>query len=397
MSKLTEQQLRVLLSDLESDRVERTSSIKNTDKFCQAICAFANDVPNHRDPGYLLIGVEDNGKPSGLQITNDFLSSLGAIRSSGNVLPQPAMSVEKYVLPEGEVAVVTVLPADLPPVRYKGRIHIRVGPRKAIASEQEERMLSERRAAHARTFDARYCPEATIEDLSLRLFEEYRRQVVDPDIIEANHRTIEEQLASLRFYDLKHNCPTMAGLLLFGKNPRYFLPGAYVQFLRMPGADLTHDPDDQEVFTGDMRTLIDALYGQFRSINQTVLLRDSSSFREQLLPDYPPVAVHELLLNAIMHRDYESNTPIRFYCFSDRIEISNPGGLYGEVRKETMEKCVGYRNPILAEALKGLGYVNRYGSGIQRAQAELQKNANPRAEFTCDAHFIEVTIERRPA
>lgn len=58
---LTDSDLRVLLADLESDRVERTRSTTDTDKFCKAICAFSNDMPNHRAPGYLLVGVEDNG------------------------------------------------------------------------------------------------------------------------------------------------------------------------------------------------------------------------------------------------------------------------------------------------------------------------------------------------
>ena len=89
---LTGAQLTELLSDLESDRVERTVSEKDTDKFGQAICAFANDFPNHRQPGYLLIGVNDDGSLSGLKVTDQLLQNLGAIRANGNVLPSPAMT-----------------------------------------------------------------------------------------------------------------------------------------------------------------------------------------------------------------------------------------------------------------------------------------------------------------
>src|SRR5690606_2635449 len=121
-------------------------------------------------------------------------------------------------------------PSDLPPVRYKGQVWIRVGPRKAIASEQEERILTERRIAQARSFDASPVAEAGLEDLALSQFQAYRQEVVDPEVIAANHRSTEEQLASLRFFDSRHHVPTVAGLLLFGKNPRFFLPGAYVQF-----------------------------------------------------------------------------------------------------------------------------------------------------------------------
>lgn len=168
---INESQLKAMISDLESDRVERTKSGKDTDKYAQAICAFANDLPYHRQPGYLLIGVDDNGTLSGLTVTDELLKNLGAIRSDGNVLPQPMMNIAKFSLENGEVAVVEVFPSDLPPVRYKGRVYIRVGPRKAIANEQEERVLSEKRVALARSFDARPCVEATIDDLALGQFE----------------------------------------------------------------------------------------------------------------------------------------------------------------------------------------------------------------------------------
>ena len=139
---LSETELVALLSDMESDRVERTESTKNTEKFSVAVCAFANDMPNHRQPGYLLIGVKDDGSLSGLQVTDDLLKELGGIRSDGQILPQPLMNVQRFVLPGGDVAVVEVAPSDLPPVRYKGRVWIRVGPRKAVANEQEERVLA---------------------------------------------------------------------------------------------------------------------------------------------------------------------------------------------------------------------------------------------------------------
>ncbi|MCX6178756.1 MAG: ATP-binding protein [Chlorobiales bacterium] len=89
---LSEDQLMVLLTDMEADTIERTTSVSDTDKFSQAICAFANDLPNHRKPGYLFIGVTDNGNLSGLSVTDELLKNLGGIRSHGNVLPQPYMT-----------------------------------------------------------------------------------------------------------------------------------------------------------------------------------------------------------------------------------------------------------------------------------------------------------------
>lgn len=393
---LTEDQLMGLLADLEADHIERTASVSNTEKFCQAICAFANDLPNHRRPGYLLVGVKDNGALAGLSVTDELLKNLGGIRSDGNILPQPLISVAKFSLTGGEVAVVEVQPSDLPPVRYKGRIYVRVGPRKAIANEQEERVLSERRVARARSFDARPCAEAAIDDVALGQFDAYRREAIDPETIAANHRPIEQQLASLRLYDPECGRPTHAGILLFGKNPRFFLPGAYVQYLKLPGRDLTDLPEDQAEISGDLHSVLRELEGRLKLLIQTSM-RATSALGEKLLPDYPEWALRELLMNAAMHRNYDSNTPIRFYAFSDHIEIQSPGGLYGEATPENFPTRNSYRNPIIAEAMKSLGFVNRFGYGVQRAQTLLAKNGNRPAEFEFDEHSVLVKIYRRAA
>ncbi len=390
---LTEDQLKEALSDLESDRVERTISTANTDKFCEAVCAFANDYANHRQPGYLIIGARDNGDLAGLTITDELLRNLGGIRSDGNVLPSPAMIVEKFSLPGGELAVVEVQPSMAPPVRYKGRIYIRVGPRRAIANEQEERILSERRSALVSMFDMQPVREASLTDLSLRLFDEYRTLAVDESALLANHRSAEERLASLRCFDLLANAPTVAGILLFGNNPRYFLPGAYVQFLKFPGSTMTVLPEDQLEISGDLRTVLEGVRNKIIAYNR-IGLTQGEAFQDRLLPDYPEWAVRELFHNAVMHRDYASTGPIRFTWFDDRIEIQNPGGLYGAVTRATLMRRNSYRNPVLAEAMKAMAYVNRYGFGIQRAEALMKENGNPPLEFDIDDRVFGVTLRR---
>lgn len=393
---LTQQQLLDLLTDIESDRVERTASTSKTDKFGEAICAFANDLPGHGQPGYLLIGVHDDGMLSGLTVTDELLKNLAAIRSDGNVLPQPAMNVARFGLQGGDVALVEVLPSDLPPVRYKGRVWVRVGPRRGIANEQEERILSERRVAGARSFDAQPCREAGIRDIALGQFDAYRREAIDPEIIAANQRSVEQQLASLRLYDPELSCPTHAGILLFGKNPRFYLPGAYVQYLRLPGNDLTDMPLDQSEISGDLHSVLKDLEGRVRLIIQTSL-KQGPGFEEHLLDDYPEWALRELLMNAVMHRNYDSNTPIRFYVFADYVEIQSPGGLYGEVTADNFPLRNSYRNPVIAEAMKSLGFVNRFGYGVQRAQALLKKNGQPPAAFEFDGRTVLVKVYKRPS
>ncbi len=390
---VTAEKLQTMLRDMESVRLERTTSINATEKFSEVVCAFANDMPDSKEPGYLLVGVNDDGALNGLQATDELLQRLAALRSDGNILPQPALQVEKFSLPGGDVVVVEVKPPDLPPVRYKGQVWIRNGPRKAIANEQEERILSERRAATARTFDATACADANISDLALNLFAAYRQSTVASSVIDENHRSIEEQLAALRLYDLKKNCPTNAGILLFGTNPRFYSPGAYVQYLQFSGTEITDIPIDQAEISGDMGGVMQQLDNRVQSLIQTSL-RTRSALREEMQPNYPLGAIRELLVNALIHRDYASNSPVRLYCFSDRIEIQNPGGLYGDVTRENYLRVNSYRNPVLAEAMKTLGYMNRFGYGIQRAQKLLHENGNPPAQFTFESYYVNVTLQR---
>lgn len=392
---MNEQELSALIANHEADRIELTVSTTKTDKFSKAVCAFANDLPGHHQPGYLVIGVDNSGAGAGLQVTDELLRNLANLRDDGNIQPLPSLTVEKVVTRNGEVAVVTVQPSPLPPVRYKGRIWIRIGPRRGIATEHEERLLIERRISHAKTFDAQPALGSAISDLALSLFLiEYRGQAIDPEIIKENHRTETEQLASLRFFDLRHNCPTNAGVLLFGLDVRNWLPGAYIQFLRVDGDSLAAEVLNERELFGDLLTvlreldaLVDAQLEQYPVATSTL--------RERTVESYPRVAVRELLLNAVMHRDYESTAPIRISWLSDRVEIQSPGGLYGEASPQNFPRQTSYRNPVVAEALKALGYVNRYGRGVLRAQQALAANDSAPPEFQFDAGYVLATIRRR--
>jgi ATP-dependent DNA helicase RecG len=205
-----------------------------------------------------------------------------------------------------------------------------------------------------------------------------------------------EQLASLRFYDLAADCPTHAGVLLFAKDPLRWIPGAYVQFVRWSGTTMSDEPKADKRFAGDLLTLLRELQG-FLSLPGQAYPVPESALRERLEIDYPPVAIRELLWNAVMHRSYESNAPVRFYWYDDRIEIQNPGGLYGMASPENFPRQTDYRNPVIAEAMATLGYVNAYGRGVIRSQDALAKNGNPPADFVKNelTQFL-ATIRRKP-
>ena len=167
-----------------------------------------------------------------------------------------------------------------------------------------------------------------------------------------------------------------------------------MQYLKLPGKDLTENPDDQAEISGDLHSVLRELEGRLKLLI-TTSMHAVSLFEEKLVPDYPEWALRELLMNAVMHRNYDSNSPIRFYLFSDHIEIMSPGGLYGEATPENFPTRNSYRNPVIAEAMKSLGFVNRFGYGVQRAQALLEQNGNSLADFYFDEHSVLVKIYRR--
>ena len=223
-----------LLDDVESDRVERKRSFKNdSEKARQAVCAFANDLPDHNKPGILFIGAEDNGMTSSITVDDELLKNLAHMRDDGNILPMPVINVEKRILKGSQMAVVTVMPSDIPPIRYKGQIWVRVGPRRALAGAQDERILNEKRRHKDLPFDLQPVPRASLDDLSKGIFEnEYLQAAFAPDVLKENNRTYVERLASCKMIVSPEDAtPTILGILTLGKIPQDYIPGAYVQFL----------------------------------------------------------------------------------------------------------------------------------------------------------------------
>src|SRR6266851_2071647 len=215
---MTDKELETLIKDIESDAVERKESLAGDarDTVRQAICGFANDLPDHRKPGVLFVGVRDDGSCVGLPITNELLLTLANMKTDGNILPVPSMSVQRKKLAGCEVAVVIVQPSDAPPVQYKGRIWVRTGPRRSIASAQDERILAEKRRHRDLPFDLHPIQHAKLDDLNRRLFEEeYLPSAVAADILEKNDRSYEQRLATCRMIQgVDQSIPTVTGCLV---------------------------------------------------------------------------------------------------------------------------------------------------------------------------------------
>jgi len=400
MKRLTTEELEKLWNDSESDAVERKESFQGETlkKARQAVCAFANDLPNHKEPGVLFIGIKDDGTPAEEPITDELLRKLVEMKVDGNILPLPVMTVEKRILHGREVAVVSVFPSDNPPVKYEGRIWIRTGPRRAIANEQEERILNERRRYKNTPYDISPLPPAGLDDLSRSSFEnDYLPAAFAPDVLAENNRTYEERLAACKMIVAPDDpTPTRLGILTLGKDPQHYVPCACVQFLRLAGTELIDPVSDADLIEGSLRNMVRRTEDKLRAHNR-VAYDITSGPVHVMTSDYPLPALHQILYNAVMHRTYENtNAPVRICWYDDRIEISSSGGPYGDVTTSNFGQpgIVDYRNPNIAAVMKTYGFIQRFGRGIQIAENEMKRNGNPPLEFRVNSSMVVVVLRK---
>ena len=382
MKPMDDEHLEAMLRSGESDRIECKRNAGDLDRIREAVCAFANDLPNRRQPGVVFVGVEDDGSCANLPVSDELLRALAQLRDDGSITPFPTMAVRRASVSGCSIAVIVVEPAVNPPIRCKGRTWIRVGPRRAVATPEDEQRLIEKRRWGNLPFDAQPVTGAALDDLDLNRFRlEYLPALVSSDTIALNQRSIEQQLRALRLIDL-HGVPTATAILMLGISPQQWFPGAAIAWRRVDGTKLTDSTLDERVLSG-------AIPDQLRRIDEIMDIANTATLTmgpsiHTRQAQYPLSALQQLVRNAVMHRVYEGTTsPCRITWYADRIEILNPGGPFGAVTAQTfgMPGITDYRNPTLSEALKGYGFVERFGQGLEIVKATLAANNNPPASF----------------
>ena len=397
MTPYTERDLEAMLADLGSDLVARKESLRDEapTRIGQAVCAFANDLPDHRRPGVVFVGVDQDGRPTGADIGDGLLHRLAAIGTDGEIVPPPAIEVSKLRIAAREVAVVTVHPSDAPPVRYGGQVWVRVGPRRALASAQDERILKDRRRHGEAPFDTVPVRTANLSDLSLA-----HPGSGAPD---ARGQTQRERLAAAGFIvSAADLTPTVAGVVVLGKRPPDHLPGAYIRFLRIAGTDLAGDILADERCEGPLTAMLGRLDDKLTGHNRIAANAGTDS-SEDRRPSYALPALRQLVHNAVMHREYESATapvrPVRVVWFDDRVEVTSPGVPFGLVTPENFGEpgVSDYRNPTIAEAMRALDLAHRYGVGLPRARKELRANGQEAPEFRIEPTGVRCVVPARRA
>lgn len=389
-------ELRTLLRDGESPLVEFKRSLRDRRAVRRNICAFANDGPNTRRVGVIFVGVDDDGSCAGTTIDDRLLRRLAMMRSDGSIQPLPTMWVDETTIDGCRVAVVQVEPSSNPPVRFEGRVWVKVGPTVQQATVADEQRLVERRRASDRPFDRQPFADASVDHLDLQYVEEvYLPAAVAEDVLAENRRPLSHQMESLGL--LVDGTPTRGALLAMARNPQTWVSGSYVQCLRFEGTGLASPIKKRNEFTGRLAHVLNRV-DEFVDTATAMSVDIVSASREIRRYDYPPAALKQLARNAVMHRSYETNAPVRIYWFDDRIDIESPGSLYGRVTQDNVEKGVtDYRNPLVAEIMYHLGFAQRFGVGIPIAQTALQDNGNPPLELRSSQSGVTATVRPRLA
>ena len=329
------------------------------------MAAFANS-----DGGTIYIGVSDDGIAEGLSPEDvRRLQQLIGNTASQAVRSPIAVSTENVALPNGRLLIVLTVPKgiDKPYFDKNGVIWLKVGADKRRVNSKEElrRLFQITAQFHADELPTR----ASLDDIDVLQFRSLLSDNYGIDLPSLQEDRI-RILANMSFA-AKDGTLNLAGLLLFGEYPQRFVPQFVVKAVKYPGFDIhVSQYDDAEDFDGPLRRIFDgALAFILRNLRKVQAGRSVNSLG---VPEIPRVVFEELLVNALIHRDYLISAPIRLFVFDDRIEIISPGTLPNNLTIENLRVGVSnIRNPILASfAAKGVMPYRGLGSGIPRVLKE---------------------------
>jgi len=363
-------------------------TINNVESLASELAAFANS-----EGGVLYIGVDDNGLAVGLssdevQRVNQMISNA----ASQHIRSPLTVHTENLSVNNGRIVVVINVPKgiDKPYFDRNGVIWLKCGADKRRINSKEElrRLFQVTDQFHADELPTKYGVEV-LDKLRLR---DFLRDVYKQDYPDSDNKVI--QLLKNMNLATSGGFVNLAGLLLFGERPEWLKPQFIIKAICYPGNDInTTKYLDNEDFYGSMRKIFDnAMSFITRNLRK---IQAGRGINSPGTPEIPLVVFEELLVNALIHRDYLISATIKLFIFDNRIEIISPGSLPDNL---TVEKIIAgnsnIRNPIIASyAAKGLLPYSGLGSGIKRALEAWSK-----ISFNDDREsgYFTVTIYRSP-
>ncbi len=385
---MTPKDLLARLAAGEDSTTQFKADVTNADSLAAEMAAFANS-----EGGTILLGAADDGTLPGLtQKDVSRINQLISNAASQHVRSPLAVTTRNVALDTGRIVIVLGIPKgmDKPYFDRNGVIWLKCGADKRRVNSKEElrRLFQLTEQFHADELPTK----AGIDKLDKLRFRDFLRDVYKIDYPDSPQELL-RLLQNMNLATADGNL-NLAGVLMFAERPEWIRPQFVVKAIRYPGNKI-HVTDylDTEDFAGPLRRVFDdALAFIMRNLHKVQAGRGVNA---PGTPEIPEAVFEELLVNALVHRDYLVSAPVRLFIFDNRIEIISPGHLPNNL---TVEKILAgnanIRNPILVSYVaKGLLPYHGLGSGIKRA---LEKW--PRIDFADDHEgcLFTATVHRTP-
>ena len=367
---MNKNELEFLLKEGEGYNLEFKES--DSSDLAKEICAFVNATG-----GKVLIGVTDKGETKGINITNRLKSQIVDI--ARNLDPKLEISLEEV----GNILIVNVPEGKNKPYSVNGKFFMRYGPNSQQLGRDEIRDLFHKEGLIK--FDVKVNPTFQInKDLSQKAFDTFLQLSKISPILE--RKRILQNLSLLEDGQMKN-----VGVLLFCKKIADFFPNATISCILFQGDD-KYKIIDQREFDSDLHTNYQNAFAYLRSkLNTEYIIRGGP--REEKL-ELPEEALREAILNAIAHRDYFSPANIQINIFKNRVEITNPGGLIGNITvKDLFERSIP-RNHLLFGLMQRLELVEKAGSGLVRIQRAMKEYKLSNPTIKADKNWFSIAFKR---
>lgn len=355
-----------IISDKETSTVQFKREITHNDSMAAEIVAMANSLG-----GIILLGVVDRtGEIVGIDLNSNLSERLANI-ATNNVKPSIYIQTEivtiEKVLPS-KILVVHV--PHNPSQIYKdnnGAIWVKQGSDKRRVTDDSEILRLYQRSGNLLA-DEMEVFDTSIEDVNKDVFDAYFK-IEFGQTYQEKGLTFEEALKAKRV--LRNNQLTLAGLLFFGKDPQSIKPAFTIKVVSYFGNNI--ESNDYRSKPADLKGRIPDLFEATMRFLKSSLdyLQAGQSFNSIGKLEISEIALIELVQNALVHRDYFKNSPIRLLIFDNRIEIISPGKLPNNLTVEDIKfgNPVIRNNQIVAFSTHTLPF-SGLGSGVKRALAE---------------------------
>lgn len=384
---MTPEELITAISAGEDSQKQFKQDITNADALAAEMAAFANG-----EGGTIFIGVADDGTVPGLTLKDvGRLNQLISNSASQHVKSPLNVRTENVCMEKNRIVIVLTVPKgiDKPYFDKNGVIWLKTGADKRRVNTKEElcRLFQSADQFHADELPTKAGTDR-IDRLRLRMFLEKKYDIPYPE-------SDDELLRILQNMNLATDSGklNLAGVLLFAENPEWIKPEFIVKGVCYPGNDLhISSYHDMEDFSGTLPEIFEkALSFIMRNLHK---IQAGRGINAPGIPEVPEIVFEELLVNALIHRDYFISAPVRIFIFDNRIEIISPGNLPGNLTVAKIKTGnSNIRNPVLTSfAAKGLLPYRGPGSGIKRAVEEW-----PDIDFTDDREnsLFKVIIHRK--